>query len=296
MKFWKIILTAALAAALLCGCAPKADYAPIAATTLPVWDFTSRLCQGTPLAVTRLVTEQVSCLHDYSLNVRQVKAAEAAQVVVISGAGLEDFLDDLLLDVPTIDASQGIPLLHSDEAHEEEEHHHEEDGHHHEEDPHIWLSPENAQAMAQNICDGLSRQYPDYEGTFRANLEDLLAQLEALQSYGEEQLSGLQCRELISFHDGFSYFAQAFHLTILESVEEESGSEASAKDLIHLTELVRNHNLPAIFTEVSGSDSAAQVIARETGCKVYALDMAMSGSSYFEAMYHNIDTIREALG
>ena len=296
MKFWKIILTAALAAALLCGCAPKADYAPIAATTLPVWDFTSRLCQGTPLAVTRLVTEQVSCLHDYSLNVRQVKAAEAAQVVVISGAGLEDFLDDLLLDVPTIDASQGISLLHGGEAHEEEEHHHEEDGHHHEEDPHIWLSPENAQVMAQNICEGLSRQYPDYEDTFRANLGKLLSQLEALQSYGEEQLSGLQCRELIPFHDGFSYFAQAFHLTILESVEEESGSEASAKDLIHLTELVRDHKLPAIFTEVSGSDSAAQVIARETGCKVYALDMAMSGSSYFEAMYHNIDTIREALG
>lgn len=296
MKFWKIILTAALAAALLCGCAPKADYAPIAATTLPVWDFTSRLCQDTPLAVTRLVTEQVSCLHDYSLNVRQVKAAEAAQVVVISGAGLEDFLDDLLLDVPTIDASQGISLLHSEEGHEEEEHHHEEDGHHHEEDPHIWLSPENAQVMAKNICEGLSRQYPDYEDTFRANLEDLLSQLEALQSYGEEQLSGLQCRELIPFHDGFSYFAQAFHLTILESVEEESGSEASAKDLIHLTELVWDHNLPAIFTEVSGSDSAAQVIARETGCKVYALDMAMSGDSYFEAMYHNINTIREALG
>lgn len=295
MKFWKIILTAALAAALLCGCAPKADYAPIAATTLPVWDFTSRLCQDTPLAVTRLVTEQVSCLHDYSLNVRQVKAAEAAQVVVISGAGLEDFLDDLLLDAPTIDASQGISLLHSEE-HEEEEHHHEEDGHHHEEDPHIWLSPENAQVMAQNICEGLSRQYPDYEDTFRANLEGLLSQLEALQSYGEEQLSGLQCRELIPFHDGFSYFAQAFHLTILESVEEESGSETSAKDLIHLTELVRTHDLPAIFTEVSGSDSAARVIARETGCKVYALDMAMSGSSYFEAMYHNIDTIREALG
>ena len=296
MKFWKIILTAALAAALLCGCAPKADYAPIAATTLPVWDFTSRLCQDTPLAVTRLVTEQVSCLHDYSLNVRQVKAAEAAQVVVISGAGLEDFLDDLLLDVPTIDASQGISLLHSEEGHEEEEHHHEEDGHHHEEDPHIWLSPENAQVMAKNICEGLSRQYPDYEDTFRANLGKLLSQLEALQSYGEEQLSGLQCRELIPFHDGFSYFAQAFHLTILESVEEESGSEASAKDLIHLTELVRTHDLPAIFTEVSGSDSAARVIARETGCKVYALDMAMSGDSYFEAMYHNIDTIREALG
>ena len=296
MKFWKIILTAALAAALLCGCAPKADYAPIAATTLPVWDFTSRLCQGTPLAVTRLVTEQVSCLHDYSLNVRQVKAAEAAQVVVISGAGLEDFLDDLLLDVPTIDASQGISLLHSDEAHEEEEHHHEEDGHHHEEDPHIWLSPENAMVMAQNICDGLSQQYPDYEDTFRGNLEDLLSQLEALQSYGEEQLSGLQCRELIPFHDGFSYFAQAFHLTILESVEEESGSEASAKELIELIRLAREHQLPAIFVEQNGSTSAADILSRETGAKTYVLDMAMAGDSYFEAMYRNIDTVKEALG
>ena len=295
MKFWKTLLAAALGAVLLGGCAPRVDYAPIAATTLPVWDFTSRLCQDTPLTVTRLVTEQVSCLHDYSLNVLQVKAAEAAQVVVISGAGLEDFLDDLLLDVPTIDASQGISLLHSGEEHEEE-HHHEEDGHHHEDDPHIWLSPENAMVMAQNICDGLSGQYPAYADTFRVNLEDLLSQLEALQAYGEEQLSDLQCRELIPFHDGFSYFAQAFHLTILESVEEESGSEASAKDLIHLTKLVWEHDLPAIFTEVSGSDSAARIIAQETGCKVYSLDMAMSGDSYFDAMYHNIDTIREALG
>lgn len=295
MKLLKTILAAALAAVLLCGCAPKADYAPITATTLPVWDFTSRLCQGTPLTVTRLVTEQVSCLHDYSLNVRQVKAAEAAQVVVISGAGLEDFLDDLLLDVPTIDASQGISLLHNEDGHEEA-HHHEEDGHHHEDDPHIWLSPENAMVMARNICDSLSRQYPAYQDTFRANLEDLLSQLETLQAYGEEALSRLQCRELIPFHDGFSYFAQAFGLTILESVEEESGSEASAKDLIHLTKLVRDYNLPAIFTEASGSDSAAGIIARETGCKVYSLDMAMSGDSYFDAMYHNIDTIREALG
>lgn len=77
---------------LLSGCRSQAQPAQIAATTLPVYEFTSRICEGTPLTVTRLVTESVSCLHDYSLNVRQVKAAEAAQVVVISGAGLEDFL------------------------------------------------------------------------------------------------------------------------------------------------------------------------------------------------------------
>ena len=55
------------------------------------------------------------------------------------------------------------------------------------------------------------------------------------------------------------------------------------------------HLLPAIFTERSGSVSAASIIARETGVKVYQLDMAMAGDDYFAAMYHNIDTLKEAL-
>ena len=79
-------------------------------------------------------------------------------------------------------------------------------------------------------------------------------------------------------------------------MEEESGSEASASELKELIGLVDDHQLPAIFTEVNGSASAAQIIAAQTGIKTYALNMAMSGSDYFAAMYQNIDTIKEALG
>lgn len=282
---------------LLCGCSAQIP-AQVAATTLPVYAFTSRLCDGTGITVTRLVTEEVSCLHDYSLNVKQVKAVESAELLVISGAGLEEFLEDLLRNRTVIDASAGIDLLCSPEEQEhdhEEGRHHKEEGHHHESDPHIWLSPVNARRMVSNIARGLTQAYPRYAETFSANEAALLAQLEALQAYGEDALSDLSCRELITFHDGFSYFAEAFGLTILEAVEEESGSEASAKELIHLINEVEHHNLPAIFTEISGSVSAAGIIARETGCGSFRLDMAMAGSSYFDAMYHNIDTIREAL-
>ena len=79
-------------------------------------------------------------------------------------------------------------------------------------------------------------------------------------------------------------------------MEEESGSEASARELIELISLVQEQSLPAVFTETNGSTSAADIIARETGCGLYALDMAMSAEGYFDAMYHNIDTIKEALG
>ena len=289
----KQLFTLFLIILLLSGCTSH-EQPQIAATTLPVYEFTSRLCEGTGLTVGRLVTEEVSCLHDYSLNVKQVKAAEAAELIVISGAGLEEFMEDLLHNRSRIDASSGIPLLFTEEDrhHDHEEAH---EGHHHENDPHIWLSPAHAKAMVSNIAAGLAEAYPDYTEIFSANKEILLVELDSLQTYGTDTLADLSCREMITFHDGFSYFAAAFGLTILEAVEEESGSEASAKELIHLIEEVEHHDLPAIFTEKSGSVSAAGIIARETGCGSFSLDMAMAGDSYFEAMYHNINTIQEAL-
>ena len=242
------------------------------------------------------MSESVSCLHDYSLNVAQVKAIEAADIVVVSGAGLEEFMEDVLADKPAIDASENIPLIEPEEhhhGHEHEEESHED--HHHEEDPHIWLSPENAKLMARNICDGLSRQYPQHAALFAENLDVLIEDLDALYIYGQRALEELSCRELITFHDGFAYLADCYDLEIIRAVEEESGSEASAAELVHLIQLVQEHRLPAIFTEINGSVSAAGIIARETGVGSFALDMAMGGDSYFEAMHHNIDPLKEAL-
>ena len=293
MKRIASLIAAAAVACSFAGCS-AAPEAQVAATTLPVYEFTTRICEGTDVTVTRLVTESVSCLHDYALNVRQVRAVEAAEVVVISGAGMEEFMEDMLEGRNTIDASAGIALLEPeahDHGHEEESH----KGHSHEEDPHIWLSPVNAAAMAENICNGLSAQYPEYTAEFEENLAELCAQLDELHAYGESQLSTLSCRDLITFHDGFSYLADCYGLHILRAVEEESGSEASAAELIELIEEVEHHDLPAIFTEANGSVSAAGIVARETGIGSYALDMVMSGDGYFDAMYHNIDTLKEAL-
>ena len=295
MKRMASFLAASVLALSLHGCAASEPPAQVAATTLPVYEFTSRLCGGTEISVSRLVNESVSCLHDYALNVSQVKAVEAAEVVVISGAGLEEFMEDILADKPAIDASTGITLIEPEEHHHDHEHEEDHEGHTHEEDPHIWLSPENAMAMARNICDGLTARYPQHAAVFASNLDALLTELEALQAYGETQLASLSCRDLITFHDGFAYLADSYDLHILRAVEEESGREASAAELIELIEEVEHHDLPAIFTEANGSVSAAGIIARETHIESCQLDMVMSGDSYFDAMYHNIDTLKEAL-
>ena len=292
----RICLILLLVCLLLSGCQTADTPAMVVATTLPVYDFTVALCQSTDITVERLINESVSCLHDYSLSVSQVKAVESAEIIVCSGAGLEDFLSDLLENSVKVDASAGISLLCTSHSHDHDDHAH----HAHEDtqefDAHIWLSPANASCMAKNIAAGLIDHYPQHEQQIQNNLTVLLQNLDVLQQYGQQTLSELRSRDLITFHDGFSYFADSFDLHILEAVEEESGSEASAKELIHLITLVQDHKLPAIFTETHGSVSAANVISRETGANIYALDMCMGDTGYFEAMYRNIDTIKEALG
>lgn len=272
---------------MLAGCSVQ-EPADLVATTKPVYDFSVFLCQGTELKVSQLITENVSCLHDYSLSVSQARALEAAQTVIISGAGLEDFMEDILSEQRVIDASVGIPL-HGCSAHHEHEHDHD-----HEADSHIWLAPENARKMAVNICEGLCKTYPEYAEIFNNNLTVLTEKFQHLQSYADKNLSSLSCRELITFHDGFGYLAHAFDLEIAAAIEEESGSEASAKELIELIKLVESNDIPAIFVEINGSTSASGIIAAQTGVDIFALDMGMS-SDYFEAMYQNINTLKEAL-
>lgn len=290
MKIRKLCAVA-LALLLLSACgSPAAPEGGIAATTAPVAQLAQAITEGTGLTVTQVISDSVSCLHDYSLSVRQMEVLSRSKLVLLSGGGLEDFMEDALATAKqTVDCSEGVALLEADG------HAHDDHGHDHDHDPHIWLSPANAEIMARNICAALVDCYPEHESTMQANLTALLERLEALREYGETTLAELDCRELITFHDGFAYLAQAFDLSILAAMEEESGSEASARDLVELIGLVEEHQLPAVFTEVNGSSAAASVLETETGVAVYTLDLAMGGSDYFEAMTHNIDTLKEAL-
>ena len=65
---------------------------------------------------------------------------------------------------------------------------------------------------------------------------------------------------------------------------------------MEITELVREYDIPVIFTEVNGSDATAKAISRETGCEVAQLTMVMDGpdnglSNYLEGLRSNVRTI-----
>ena len=283
----------------------------VVATTYPIYLFARAVTDGTEgVVVERLDTGSASCLHDYTLSMADMKKLERADLIALNGAGLEDFLSDALAtsDAEVVDCSAGAELLENlshDHKEGDEDHDH---GHY---DPHYWMDPASVPTMLDNLVEGLVQIMPEWEPLLRTNtgLAADLVERELLDTYQGRGGGGLTHRELITFHDGFQYFARAFDLELLAAIEEEAGSEASAKEIVEISQLVREHDIPAIFTEVNGSDATANAIGRETGCQVWMLDMLMSGDDvpqdwglekimeqYISRLKGDLETVREALG
>ena len=274
----------------------------VVATTYPVYLLASAVAENVDgVVVERLNTGAVSCLHDYTLTVSDMKLIESADVIAMNGAGLEDFMDDALSAAQgsVIDCSEGVQLLEAvgHDHHEGDE----SDGEHY--DPHIWMDPENAMIMAGNIQRGLSQADPDNAQAYSDNLASATVLLSSWDSNFQdiiqeaEQEGGVTISGLITFHDGFQYFAKALDLPLLAAIEEEEGSEASAQVINETVSLVKENNIPIIFTEINGSDATAQAIARETGCQVGQLTMLMDGpddgklSNYLDGLSSNVTAI-----
>ena len=308
----RIALCLAALLCLLSGCGGEAassassqgegDGLRVVATTYPIYLLARSVTEGVEgVQVERLNTGETSCLHDYTLSVDDMKKIEGADIIVLNGAGLEDFMDDALAatQAQVIDCSAGVDLLenleHDHAEGDEADHDH---GHW---DPHYWMDPDNAGTMAQNIAAGLVAADPDNRSAYEENmlktatfLASWKGDLQALLNWDE----GPEITGLITFHNGFQYFAKAFDLPLLAAIEEEAGSEASAKEIQEITALVKEYDLPVIFTEVNGSDATAQAIARETGCAVGQLSMLMDGpedgtlqDNYYTGLKENIAAI-----
>ena len=304
----KQVLSLCLAAmCLLSACErsqPDTDKRTIVATTYPVYLFASAVTEGVEgIEVLRLDTGSTSCLHDYNLTVNDMKKIEKADVIAISGAGLEEFMEDALhtSDALVIDCSEGVHLLEN-ESHHHDEHDHSHDGHDHGHfDPHYWMAMENAGIMVENIAAALSELDASDAQTYRTNAMEQGLVIKAWDSQISDSFrlaeeTGVKIPGLITFHDGFRYFCHAYGLDLLESIEEEAGSEASAKEIVEITHLVKEHNIPVIFTEVNGSDATAKAVSRETGCNVAQLSMIMDGpdddlSHYLNTMLENMASV-----
>lgn len=261
----------------------------IVASFYPLYIMLLNITHNIPqLELSLLAPPDTGCLHDYELTTKDMRTIENCDILVLNGAGMEDFLGRALeaKKDSTIIAAQGaeenLLLL--------------------EENPHIWVSPEGALLEVQNITAGLCRLDPKNSEQYKENAASYMQKIEALQKNMHRALDSFAGFSIITFHEAFPYFAKEFGLHIVAVIEREAGTEPSARELAALVKTIQSASAAgtpiALFAEPQYSSSAAEVIAQETGFTVFELDPAVTGAlsanAYLDAMEKNTTTLQQA--
>ena len=287
---------------LFSGCAAQTDGQKVIVTSFyPMYILTQNVAAGIDgVTVQNMAEQNVGCLHDYQLQTRDMVTLEGADALVINGGGMEQFMDKVMTlreDLPVIDASEGIEMLPSASEHDHDDH----DDHDHEGEvmnAHVWLDPSLAMVQVRNIAEGLANADPDHADAYRSNADAYILKLEQLKAEIAEQLAPYAGREIITFHEAFTYFAEAFGLHVAGVIATEPREEPSTRDIADTCDLVNTLGIRTLFVEPQYPQKAAQTIARETGASIYTLDPCVSGDgskeSYENIMRENAKVLTEA--
>ena len=285
----------------LSGCGAAAEDISVMATFYPVYVLAENVLDGVEgVSLSSMTPPSTGCLHDYQLLTSDMRALAKAQALLINGAGMEAFLDDVTGQFPNltvIDCSLGVDLI-AEEEDEEADHDHDHD--HGEYNAHIWLAPENAVQMVKNLRDGLSALLPDQAERIAANADAYIARLSALDAELRAAIDPLPRKEIVTFHEAFPYFARAYGLEVAAVVALEPDEPVSPRMLKEVIEKVKAAGNPPLFSEPQYENAALRTVAMETGAPVYELDPLVTGdgakTAYEDVMRKNLQVLLEALG
>jgi zinc/manganese transport system substrate-binding protein len=269
--------------------------------------------------------------HDFAPSSEQVAELVEADLVVANGLALEQGLS-APLDAARDDGATVLEVAdlvdplefdgHAGEEHAEDEHageEHAEDEHAGEEhaedehaghehgsyDPHVWHDAARMAAVAEIIGDTLAESTGDqaFSACGQQVRDSLLETDEQVRTILADVPDDQ--RVLVTDHDAFEYFAQAYDFEIAGVVIPGGSTlaEPSSDELANLVEVIQSKGVPAIVTDVAEPDALADAVAAEVGddvalVELYVGSLGPSGSgadTYAGMMVTNAQRIADAL-
>ena len=284
-------------------------------TSFSILDDMVSTIGGDHVSVTSLVGPDGDA-HAFSPKPADAQSLADADLIVVNGLQLEGWIDRLIdasgyegevvvasngIDTRSFEGHEGDHDDHDDHDHAtdgEEEHHH-----HGDVDPHAWQDLENGEQYARNIRDALVKADPAHADAYRANAEHYIDEMEALDKEAKARLSRIPAsdRLIITSHDAFGYFADAYDLELLSPVGINTLAEPSASDMGRLIQQIESSHARALFLENMTNPALINQLHEETdiaiGGTLYAdaLTAEGEGSTYLGMFQHNVDTLLDAL-
>jgi len=296
------LLLLALTASPVAAESPSSPVLEVVATTSMVADAV-REVGGERVAVRGLMGPGVDP-HLYRQTRSDVMAMSRADAVFWNGLNLEVQLTELLARLearrPVIAVGEAVPVEArlADEEYPDQP------------DPHVWMDPGRWRHAVIAVRDALIELDPEGADAYEVSAQAYLEELEALDAYAREALASIpeQTRVLVTAHDAFGYFGEAYDIEVLGIQGFSTESEAGLARIESLVDLLVEREIGALFVETSVSDrnvraliEGAAAVGHEVriGGELYSDAMGPEGSyegTWLGMLDHNVTVIARALG
>ncbi|WP_247745019.1 zinc ABC transporter substrate-binding protein [Shimia sp. R11_0] len=177
-------------------------------------------------------------------------------------------------------------------------------------DPHVWMDPRLWVFVAERVQEALTQARPEQAAYFAENAEAFMADLNALTEYAEKSLTSVpqDARILLTAHDAFGYFGQAYGFEVMGIQGISTESEAGLNRISALVDMLVDRQIGAVFVESSVSDRSIRALVEGAAARGHEVTIggelfsdAMGENGTYEGTYvgmidHNITVISRALG
>ncbi len=284
-RWYVIVITLSLGAALLTGCGQSAtpDQSAtsepagslnVTVSILPQKYFVEHI--GGEHVEVNVMVEPGSSPATYEPKPEQLTALSKAAAYVSIGVPFEaawlDKIASANSDMLMVDTTQGIEKVGTD--------------------PHIWLSPSLVKIQSQTIYEALAQLDPAHDTDYKTNLDSFIADIDDLDAEIRATLAGLKTKKFMVFHPAWGYFARDYGLEMIPI--EVGGQEPSAAELAALVIEAQEEDIKVIFAQPEFSTKDAETIASEIGGEVLLIDPL--DTEWLDNLRHVARTFAEVLG
>jgi zinc transport system substrate-binding protein len=261
--------------------APAKDGLSVVVTIKPIHSLAVAVMEGA--GTPTLLLKGASSPHAYALRPSEARSLSTADIIIRVSDNLESFLDKPLASlsahakVITLSDSPGIKLLPVRESGTFEPHDHGDHdagaGHAHEEhDAHLWLSPDNAAAIADQLAAVFAKAEPDHAALFKANAAKLKQRLAALDAELARAVAPVKGKTFIVFHDAYQYFEQHFGLEAAGSITISPERQPGAARLKAIRAKIAGARTACVFSEPQFEPKLVGTVIEGTGARTGVLD------------------------
>jgi manganese/iron transport system substrate-binding protein len=244
------------------GPTPAPDAIDVVASTTVLADLVHQV-GGTRVNISSLVPPGGE-VHTFDPTPADIARVADADLVITNGLGLDDWVEDLARDsgsqAPIValgEDLEGATYLGGD-------------GQAGTANPHLWMDVRNATRYVERIGEQLAAVDAAHASVYEAGASSYVELLTALDDSAREEIGAIPAerRKVVSFHDAFPYFAEAYGLEIVGTVVDAPGQDPSAGEIADLIDAIRASGATALFGEAQFNPQLAQTVAEEAGITV----------------------------